>query len=261
MALHSVSRMLFHSWIPTETALSESNECLYSEEDEKGECSDQDGRKLLPGATSCPDDALPSSDPTVVAACAEQAVAQLALALQDSTRGPDSRLRLAARRVEVGMQSRKAPSWRGLLARSALVLVDHGLANGSLDGIRDYFCCPTQGGGGGNPAGLNSIDDAVSTSSGDENELKGGGVGATLMRGKASGKEKQETSGIRFGVDSGYVCGNRPRGTGVGVGNFEDISTRVSKSAAKKSPNQAARGYAAAVHFLVTVSLQFALSS
>lgn len=73
-----------------------------------------------------------------VSAAAEQAVLRLSLILHERARQFDSRVCAAARRIAEGLRVRRHRA-RHLLARSAILLVDHGLANGSLDALRDNF--------------------------------------------------------------------------------------------------------------------------
>lgn len=234
VALHSVSRLLFHSWIPAETATLETNEGrLHSEDDAEEDRSHQGDRELFPESTMCP----------AMAACAEQAVIRLCLALQGRTRGSDIRLRAAARSVAAGLRSRKAPA-RHLFARSVLVLVDHGLANGSLDGLREHFSAsPARSNEYWRPAEMESFDDVISSSSGDEKELEVDDVSVVSMKGGREGERYQEGHGLGFcwsmeGADDDRDDGCGPQKSG-GV---------------KKSLDEAAIRYAAAIRFLLTVS-------
>lgn len=236
VALHSVSRLLFHSWIPAETAALENNERRLHSEDEAR--SHQGDRELFPENTMCPS----------MAACAEQAVIRLCLALHGSARGSDLRLRAAAWSVAAGMRSQKVPA-RHLFARSVLVLVDHGLANGSLDGLRERFSASrARSNEDWRLVGMNSFDDAISSSSGDEKELEADNVSVVSMNVGREGGRHQEGHGL--GVCWSMEGLNDNRDGGCGPQNRE----KGGSGGVKKSLDEPAMRYAAAIRFLMTVS-------
>lgn len=150
MALHSVGRLLFHSWISTvgsppgkhdpATANSLTEESEESEESEEGDL-DQILRRSSPSTHMPYSAAVPVAAPSSASSCAavaEQTVLRLSLILHERAQRFDARLRVAARGIADGLRARRRQA-RGLLARSALLVVDHGLANGSLDGMRENF--------------------------------------------------------------------------------------------------------------------------
>eukprot|EP00904_Undaria_pinnatifida_P014231 jgi/Undpi1/9939/HiC_scaffold_28.g12393.m1 len=106
-------------------------------EDEEDEEDEEEGGG---GLWSPAPDVFSGTDacPIAVGVCAEQAVLRVSLILHERARKFDSRVRAACRSLATGLRSRKRRA-RHLLARSALLVVDHGLANGSLDGLRQRF--------------------------------------------------------------------------------------------------------------------------
>lgn len=235
-----MSRLLFHSWIPAETAALENNERrFHSEDDEEEEARSPPGdRELFPENTMCPS----------MAACAEQAVIRLCLALHGSARGSDLRLRAAARSVAAGMRSQKAPA-RHLFARSVLVLVDHGLANGSLDMLRERFpASPARSNEDCRPTGMNSFDDAISSSSGDEKELEVDNVSVVSMNSGRGGERHQEDHGLGVCLSMEGVDDNRDGGYG------PQRRETGESGGVKKTLDESAMRYAAAIRFLMMVS-------
>lgn len=189
-----------------------------------------------------------------VAACAEQALLRVALILHEHARKFDARIRAASRSIASGLRSRKRKA-RHLLARSALLVVDHGLANGSLDALRGRFSFARTGRAGSGPG-----SPTMSVASGDEYECGGdfteGGGGAELrMEGDASSVSRAH--GRVFirpaeGADSGR--GNRSSGrTETRYGGHEDAQTGRSGEGVAQGLGKDALQYAAAVHFLVAV--------
>ncbi|CAM9570169.1 unnamed protein product, partial [Scytosiphon promiscuus] len=160
-------------------------------EDEQGAEREEEGPGgSLPGLPS-PSSSRSSGggdNTAVVPACAEQALLRVALILhentgtentgnrvsgradEDSRRGGrrfDPRVGAAARSLASGLRSRKRRA-RHLLARSALLAVDHGLANGSLDGLRERFPTPIRswsrggfGTGGDDSSGDRGLDERL----------------------------------------------------------------------------------------------------
>ncbi|CAN0081409.1 unnamed protein product [Ectocarpus sp. 8 AP-2014] len=268
VAFHSVSRLLFHAWIPKEGGAVNrerpplprqpgrrcNNRGIQEPEgreeycdDDSDEDSDEDRDEELrfrpPGRSSSPNyDDVP--------ACAEQAVLRVSLILHETTtannnqrRRFDPRVRAAARSLASGLRARKRRA-RHLLERSVLLVVDHGLANGSLDGLRVRFPPPTpprsRSGGGG--VGLESPS-AMSVSSDDEDGDRGDTDDGTY--GAGSG-----VAGGCFGATGLDDGGRRRRGRqlegrnlGSGAGGGQ-TTARLSKDALQ---------YASAVHFLVAM--------
>lgn len=169
MAFHSLGRLLFHDWIPggagdkLGTQGTDEGAPGGGEAEEEGGCGDQGPRQgtrlsslgLPPSSPTAYDD--DDDDVPVLPACAEQALLRLSLILYETTttsatsnrssssktnrrKRVDPRVRAAARGLAAGLRSvsRKRPA-RHLIARSALLVLDHGLANGSLDGLRERF--------------------------------------------------------------------------------------------------------------------------
>ncbi|CAM9480064.1 unnamed protein product [Ectocarpus sp. 6 AP-2014] len=268
VAFHSVSRLLFHAWIPKEGGTvnrepppprrqprrHRNNRGIqepegggeYCDED-TDEDSDQDGDEELrfrpPGRSSSP-------GYKNVPACAEQAVLRVSLILHETTTANDNkrrrfdpRVRAAARSLASGLRARKRRA-RHLLERSVLLAVDHGLANGSLDGLRVRFPppAPPRSSGGGGGVGLEPPS-AMSVSSGDEDGDRGDNDDGTYGAGGG-------VAGGRFwatGLDDGgrRRCGRELGGRNLGRGAGGGQSTaRLSKDALQ---------YASAVHFLVAM--------
>lgn len=267
VAFHSVSRLLFYAWIPKEGGAvnrepppphrqpgRHRNNRGTQEPEGGGEYCDEDSDEELrfrpPGRSSSPNyDDVP--------ACAEQAVLRVSLILHETTTANDNerrrfdpRVRAAARSLASGLRALKRRAGH-LLERSVLLVVDHGLANGSLDGLRVRFPSPapprSRGGGGG--VGLESPL-AMSVSSGDENGDRGDTEDGTY--GAGSG-----VAGGRFGATGLDDGGRRRRGRelegrnlGSGAGGGQ-TTARLSKDALQ---------YASAVHFLVAVSAMAAVA-
>lgn len=222
----------------------------------------------------------PLHTPTVPTACAEHAVLRVSLILHESTRRFDSRVRTAARGLAKGLRLRKRRA-RHLLARSALLVLDHGLANGSLDGLRGRFPAPRpqprRDDNGeqcfGTTAGLGSP--AMSVSSEDEHEHRdsfsnGGGGGGD--GGLASTRALPPRSGLprsvagfdeMEGVDGkgggyGHYSSRQIRaegggGGGGGGGGCEDPRGGWGVGVTRRLGRDALQ-YAGAVHFLTGVS-------
>lgn len=273
MAFHSVGRLLFHAWIPPagrgrrpglgEQSTGDANQ-QHQDDDEEEEEDDSEKEALFGGEeVERFSRSSPAAPPPVVAACAEQAVLRLSLILHESVRRFDSRVRAAARSLANGLRSRRKRA-RRLLARSALLVVDHGLANGSLDGLRDRFPPPARGrdasaSGSGCGVGFRLGSAAMSVSSGDEADdhefeegvntrgaagRAGGLGGCPTVDGVGGDRWYNYESTSRGAVDHGEGCReNAPRG-GVGVGGGEGLG-------------KDALQYAAAVHFLAGVSGYF----
>lgn len=149
MAFHSVSRLLFHDWIQGATVATGSDD-----DEEDGEEELSVFPLSLPSSSLTPDrnnNINNNGNGTVVPACAEQALLRVSLILHENTtttttnrvnkkRRFDPRVRIAARTLASELRSRKCIlRARQLLSRSTLLVVDHGLANGSLDGLRERF--------------------------------------------------------------------------------------------------------------------------
>ncbi|CAM9459120.1 unnamed protein product [Ectocarpus sp. 4 AP-2014] len=264
VSFHSVSRLLFHTWIPKAgravnreptpprrlPGRQRNNRGIqepeggeeYCDED-SDEDSDEELRLRPPGRSSSPNyDDVP--------ACAEQAVLRVSLILHETTtaidnkrRRFDPRVRAAARSLACGLRARKR-SARHLLKRSVLLVVDHGLANGSLDGLRVRFPLPALPRSCGTVGGIVlEPPSAMWVSSGDEDGDRGDTDDGTY--GDGSG-----VAGGRFGatgLDAGgrrRRCGERgARNLGSGADGGQSTA-RLSKDALQ---------YASAVHFLVAM--------
>ncbi|CAM9722904.1 unnamed protein product [Ectocarpus sp. 12 AP-2014] len=276
VAFHSVSRLLFHAWISKDGGAvnrepplprrqprrHRNNRGIQEPEGGEGNCdedSDEDSdddsdddsdedrddelRFRPPGRSSSPNyDDVP--------ACAEQAVLRVSLILHETTTANDNqrrrfdpRVRAAARSLASGLQARKRRA-RHLLERSVLLVVDHGLANGSLDGLRVRFPPPTlprsRGGGGG--VGLESPS-AMSVSSSEEDGDRGNTDDGTYGDGGG-------VAGGRFGATGLDDGGRRRRGRELGGRNLGSGAGGV-QSTARLSKD--ALQYASAVHFLVAM--------
>lgn len=159
MAFHSVGRLLFHTWIPPGE---DEDEGIWTDDDElnisphelpsrSAAAIDSSGRGTtavdrdsgvvgtaprFAGGCSTPRNGV------AIPACAEQAVLRLSLIIHEAGRRFDARVRTAFRSLAKHLHSRKK-SARHLIARSALLVVDHGLANGSLDTLRRRFPPPS----------------------------------------------------------------------------------------------------------------------
>ncbi|CAM9450062.1 unnamed protein product, partial [Ectocarpus sp. 13 AM-2016] len=268
VAFHSVSRLLFHAWISKDGGAVNREPPLprrqpgrhrnnrgiqepeggkeYCDED-RDEDSDEDSDEEL---RFRPPDRSSSPNYDDVPACAEQAVLRVSLILHETTTANDNqrrrfdpRVRAAARSLASGLRARKRRA-RHLLERSVLLVVDHGLANGSLDGLCVRFPPPALrrscGGGGG--VGLESPS-SMSVSSGEEDGDRGNTDDGTY--GDGSG-----VAGARFGATGlddggrrwrGRELGGKNPGSGAGGGQS---TARLSKDALQ---------YASAVHFLVAM--------
>lgn len=270
VAFHSVGRLLFHAWIPSAAAAAAQEGATIGikhnvnegkqdreeegEEEEEHEEARDFGRA---GAGLFPLGLLPSS-PTAYhgttnnnnindlysdngngndaegisspPACAEQALLRLSLILHETARGrSDPRVRAAARSLASGLRSRRRPA-RKLLARSALLVLDHGLANGSLDGLRERFPPATRprarGGGAagvGEVFGLGSLS-AMSVSSGDRGVSRSelGGWGARGGGGGGGLESPYHGDGRAVGGDGGDAAGRKRSGLPHGSQAFVD---------------------------------------
>lgn len=203
-------------------------------------------------------------------ACAEHAVLRISLILHESPRCFDSRVRAAARGLARGLRLRKRRA-RRLLARSALLVLDHGLANGSLDGLKSRFPARRRG---NEYSGMGVVGSpAMSVSPEDEHErrdsLRGDGRSSTQTSG-APRERRAELSppGSRFrrsvggssyylgGVDgrgSGYGGCSRQMEAGDGGRGHEDLRGESPGGMTERLDRDALQ-YAGAVKFLVGVS-------
>lgn len=298
MAFHSIGRLLFHVWIPggykehdegrqsedpTDTPV---KGCRYEaplqqqEEHEEGPLSDGE-LDLLPLPSRSPSghggggggDSEHDTPTLAVAdtptACAEHAVLRISLILHESPRCFDSRVRAAARGLARGLRLRKRRA-RRLLARSALLVLDHGLANGSLDGLKSRFPTPRRGNENSGRGVVGSP--AMSVSPEDEHErrdsLRGDGPSSTrnfyARRERRAGlsppgsrfRRSVENSCYLEGVDgrgSGYGGCSRQMEAGDGGGGHEDLRGESRGGVTERLGGDALQ-YAGAVRFLVGVS-------
>lgn len=270
MAFHSVSRLLFHAWIPKAGgAVSQEPQPPprrqpgrhrhdrgaqepggEEEEEDSDEDSDEELRFCPPGQSSSPS----YND---VPACAEQAVLRVSLILHESTTANDNqrkrfdpRVRAVARSLASGLRAHKRRA-RHLLERSVLLVVDHGLANGSLDGLRVRFPPPapprSRGSRGGvgleSPSAMSVSSDHEDGDRGDTDDGKYGDGGGVAAGGFG-------TTGLDDRGRRGRDRELQGRNLGSGAGGGQ-TTPRLSNDALQ---------YASAVHFLVAVSAMAAVA-
>lgn len=280
VAFYSVARLLFHSWIPAAVEnnghqkeqpnrhkeekywLSDNGDQTEEEEEEKAEGEgEEEGEELELFERTSPSSATAtrcSTTPTAITpltpACAEHALLRVSLILHEPgpTRRFDSRVRTTCRCLAKRLRSRKRGA-RHLLARAVLLLVDHGLANGSLDGLRGHFPPALR-----ERRELRALDSsAMSVCSGDGDESDhpydfaddDGGGDAVCTDGTVEhprGSEYGSSYGggrdrNRYAFRQGNMTEGRVQENGEGCGEREE---GLGKDAFQ---------YAAAVHFLVEV--------
>lgn len=189
------------------------------------------------------------NDPAV-SRCAEQALLRLSLILHEPVRKIDSRVRAAAQALAEGLRSCRGRA-RVLLARSAVLIVEHGLANGTLDVLRRRFP----------PSRVGMEDESDQESQLDtENESTAGGGGNTGVRGReefdAFGDDpwERESHGESIRGPETLADGamNSARSHGEVRDDTENLRRREG-SAGEEGLGRDAEQYAAAVHFLVKV--------
>lgn len=211
------------------------------------DCQEYTGNTNIPRHYPPPDGV--ENNPAV-SRCAEQALLRLSLILHESVRKIDSRVRAAARALAEGLWSCRRRA-RVLFARSAVLIVEHGLANGTLDVLRRRFP-PSREGMDEESDQENQFDT--------EKETTAGGGGNPGVRGReevgAFGDDawERESHGepIRGPetLADGAVNGGRSRGEI--HDDTEDLHRREG-SAGEEGLGRDAEQYAAAVHFLVKV--------
>ncbi|CAM9615361.1 unnamed protein product [Ectocarpus fasciculatus] len=262
VAFHSVSRLLFHAWIPKEGGAvnrepppprhqpgRHRHDRGVQEPGGQAEGSDEDSDQE-PRFHPADRSSLPHYND--IPACAEQAVLRVSLILHETTttsdnqrRRFDPRVRAAARSLASGLRARKRRA-RHLLERSVLLVVDHGLANGSLDGLRVRFPPPapprSRGSGSGGGVELESPS-AMSVSSGDEDGDRGDTDDADYGNGAGVAAAGLGTAGLDDGGRRGRGRELEGRHLGSGAGGGQ-ATARLTKDALQ---------YASAVHFLVAM--------
>eukprot|EP00903_Cladosiphon_okamuranus_P014084 g13091.t1 len=270
VAFHSLGRLLFHAWIPA-AAAAEGKKDQEERDDEDEEARDfaRAGAGLFPlgsppspstayhgtitNKTAHSDNDNDAEDVSPSRACAEQALLRLSLILNETAsrnnttshrRRSDSRVRAAARGLVLGLRSRRRPA-RHMLARSALLVLDHGLANGALDGLRLGVWGARGGGGGGGGFGSRHHGDG-GAAGGDGGQAAGSELSGLPCGSRAfvddpvedeMGWGHSERSQMRAGQRR-----NDDRGRNAGGGALE--AARLSTDALQ---------YASAVHFLVAM--------
>lgn len=278
MAFHSVSRLLFHDWIPWPIAATTTRTKEDQEEEEEVEEKLAFPLDVSLGSLYPPNN---HNNGTDVPAGAEQALLRVSLILHENTTGTtgttvgtirankrrrffDPRVRAAARTLASELRSRRGLlRGRHLLARSSLLVVDHGLANGSLDGLRERF--PPL------PPLPSPSTQMAKRSRGSSGDIVFGGRGG----GDASDDgDSPQTSWPRphgddfagfgsngadgFGGFNGYGGGTGGGGGeqlgGGREGGSKAASTRGQETAKTTRPSKDMLQYASAVYFLAAVS-------